>query len=66
MWRKLCGSVHDIFLRSLESVVDRFSLELKVESRGALNSLLDGSEVLAVLATGYGKRSYIFKNTKYA
>ena len=33
-------------------------MELKVEPREALNSLLDGSEVLAVLATGYGKRSY--------
>ena len=38
----------------------RFSLELKVEQREALNSLLDGSDVLAVLPTGYGK-SLIFQ-----
>ena len=33
----------------------RFSLEVKVEQREALNSLLDGSDVLSVLLTGYGK-----------
>ena len=38
----------------------RFSLELKVEQRETLNSLLDGSDVLAVLPTGYGK-SLIFQ-----
>ena len=38
----------------------RFSLKLKVEQCEALNSLLDGSDVLAVLATGHGK-SLIFQ-----
>ena len=45
-------------LRQLSTKL-RFSLELKVEEREALNSLLDGSDVLAVLPTGYGK-SLIF------
>ena len=53
----------------LENLVDvlrqlvtklRFSLELKVEQREMLNSLLDGSDVLDVLPTGYGK-SLIFQ-----
>ena len=35
-------------------------MELKVEEREALNSLLDGSDVLAVLPTGYEK-SLIFQ-----
>ena len=47
-------------LRRFESIKLRFSLELKVEQREALNSLLDGSDVLAVLPTGYGK-SLIFQ-----
>ena len=38
----------------------RFSLELKVEQRETLNSLLDGSDVLDVLPTGHGK-SLIFQ-----
>ena len=46
-------------LRQL-STKPRFSLELKVEQREALNSWLDGSDVLAVLPTGYGK-SLIFQ-----
>ena len=46
-------------LRQLSTKL-RFSLELKVEQREALNSLLDGSDVLAVLPTGYGK-SLIFQ-----
>ena len=32
-----------------------FPLVLKVDQRGAVNSVLDGHDVLAVLATGFGK-----------
>ena len=46
-------------LRQLSTKL-RFSLELKVEQRETLNSLLDGSDVLAVLPTGYEK-SLIFR-----
>ena len=37
-----------------------FPLVLKVEQRGAVNSVLDGHDVLAVFATGFGK-SLIFQ-----
>ena len=37
-----------------------FPLALKVDQRDAVNSVLDGHDVLAVLATGFGK-SLIFQ-----
>lgn len=49
----------DEILKSLSSKFS-FCCELKHEQRVAINNLLDGNDVLAVLPTGYGK-SFIFQ-----
>lgn len=58
-----CKSSRDQNLDEItKSLSSKFSLccELKHEQRVAINNLLDGKDVLAVLPTGYGK-SFIFQ-----
>ena len=48
-----------LFRKAIDKLWD-FTLSLKVEQRDAVDSLLDGHDVLAVLPTGFGK-SLIFQ-----
>ena len=50
----------DVLLRKAIDKLCDFTLSLKVEQRDAVDSLLDGHDVLAVLPTGFGK-SLIFQ-----